>query len=333
MSAALARRGRNEELDTSQPATLESEPPQDVFTDEALQDKKPEHKRSAYLNSLWRKYKDEFRAYMEGQVNEGKLSKARLRDYWNGLNRFFKEHKINEAIDFLNIDHITDSQVKGLKKFFNFLKQFKYKEVDMMEIEAMNRQIKVKASPKLEGKPADEKTMKGILTNLEKDKDYRYYLYLTLIYTGGRASQIFNLLKDIGAGKVKKYEDFGDVVAFNLQKYEKGKKPAYFAIMPKYLAEELLSHKDLFKKMPASEKNIKFMKTASKKKAGASNIRDWFFNKAFYELNGDLNRVNFIQSRGEKGPWTSYAARFKALKGAVKEYKKLMEKGMFAFLS
>ncbi|WP_297504014.1 hypothetical protein, partial [Thermococcus sp.] len=105
------------------------------------------NKRSAYLNSLWRRYKDEFRLYMERQVKDGKLSEQRFRDYWNGLNRFFKNHKVNEAIDFLSIDHIPDGQVKGLKKFFKFLMDFKYKDIDMQEIMAMNRQVKVKSSP------------------------------------------------------------------------------------------------------------------------------------------------------------------------------------------
>lgn len=296
--------------------------------------KKHRSERSAYLNDLWKKYKEEFRTYLEKQVKEGKLSKARFKDYWNGLNCFFKNHKINEAIDFLSIDHIPDPQVKGLKKFFKFLLDFKYKEIDTKEIEAMNRQVKVKSSPKMEGKPADEKTMESIIKNLEKEKDYRYYLYLTLIYTGGRASQILNLLKDIGAGKVKKYEDFGDIVAFDITKYGKGKKRGFFAIMPKWLGGELLRNKDLFKNMPKSEKNIKFLKTASKKKAGASNVRDWFFNKALYKLKGDKTMINFIQSRNdEKGAWQNYVNIKQALDGAVKEYRKLMEKGMFAFLS
>ncbi|WP_170218363.1 integrase [Palaeococcus ferrophilus] len=331
----MARRNHcNGEVDTSQTAVLENEPPHNVFTEEALTTKKHKSERSAYLNELWRKYKEEFKVYMDKQVKEGKLSKARFKDYWNGLNRFFKNHKINEAIDFLSIDHIPDSQVKGLKKFFKFLLDFKYKEIDMAEIQAMNRQVKVKSSPKMEGKPADEKTMKAIIENLEKEKDYRYYLYLTLIYTGGRASQILNLLRDIGAGTVKKYEDFGDVVAFDITKYGKGKKKGFFAIMPKWLGDELLKNKDLFKDMPLRTSNMRFLKNASKEKAGASNIRDWFFNKAFYELKGNRTMINFIQSRNdEKGAWQNYVNIKQALEGAVKEYKKLMEKGMFAFLS
>ena len=288
----------------------------------------------AYLNSLWRKYKDEFRLYMEKQVKDGELSEQRFRDYWNGLNRFFKNHQINEALDFLKIDHIPDSQVKGLKKFFKFLIDFKRKEVDTSEVEAMNRQVKVKSSPKMQGKPAKEEVMKRILKSLEKDKDYRYYLYLTLIYTGGRASQILNLLRDIGAGKVKKYEDFGDIAAFDITKYGKGKKKGFFAIMPKWLADELLRNKDLFKNMPARTSNMKFLKNAAKEKAGASNIRDWFFNKALYRLKGRKVMINFIQSRSdEKGAWQNYPDLMEALGGAVDEYRKLMKRGMFAFLN
>ncbi|MDK2915104.1 MAG: hypothetical protein PWQ79_2019 [Thermococcaceae archaeon] len=123
----MARRGHNEEIDTQEPAILGSEQPDNVFTEEALTTKKHRSERSAYLNDLWKKYKEEFRTYLEKQVKEGKLSKARFKDYWNGLNRFFKNHKINEAIDFLSINHIPDPQVKGLKKFFKFLLDFKYK--------------------------------------------------------------------------------------------------------------------------------------------------------------------------------------------------------------
>ncbi len=185
----------------------------------------------------------------------------------------------------------------------------------------------------MQGKPAKEEVMKRILKSLEKDKDYRYYLYLTLIYTGGRASQILNLLRDIGAGKVKKYEDFGDIAAFDITKYGKGKKKGFFAIMPKWLADELLRNKDLFKNMPARTSNMKFLKNAAKEKAGASNIRDWFFNKALYRLKGRKVMINFIQSRSdEKGAWQNYVSIKESLDGAVDEYKKLMKKGMFAFL-
>lgn len=171
----------------------------------------------------------------------------------------------------------------------------------------------------MQGHQAAEKTMKAILKNLEKDKDYRYYLYLTLIYTGGRASQILNLLRDIEAGKVKKYEDFGDIVAFDITKYGKGKKRGFFAIMPKWLGDELLRNKDLFKNMPKSEKNIKFLKTASKKKAGAINVRDWFFKKALYKLECDKTMINFIQSRNDKkGAWQNYVNIKQALEGDIK---------------
>ncbi|WP_167717450.1 hypothetical protein, partial [Thermococcus sp. ES12] len=105
-------------------------------------------------------------------------------------------------------------------------------------------------------------------------------------------------------------------------------------IMPLNFAKELLKNKELFKHMPKSEKNIKFLKDASKNKVGASNIRDWFLNKALYQLEGNRTNINFIQSRqDEKGSWQNYSAIREALKGAVKEYKKLMEKGMFDFLS
>ncbi len=78
---------------------------------------------------------------------------------------------------------------------------------------------------------------------------------------------------------------------------------------------------------------MKFLKDASKKNAGASNVRDWFFNKALYDLDGKKVMINFIQSRSdEKGAWQNYPNIRKALNGAVKEYKKLMKKGMFAFL-
>ncbi|WP_170230894.1 MULTISPECIES: hypothetical protein [Pyrococcus] len=44
--------------------------------------------------------------------------------------------------------------------------------------------------------------------------------------------------------------------------------------------------------------------------------------------------INFIQSRNdEKGAWQNYVNIRQALEGAVKEYRKLMEKGMFAFLN
>ncbi len=321
-------------MDTSQEALDSVEPRDNVFTDKALETSVHKNKRSAYLNSLWRKYKDEFRLYMERQVRDGKLSEQRFRDYWNGLNRFFKNHKVNEAIDFLSIDHIPDGQVKGLKKFFKFLMDFKYKEIDMQEIMAMNRQVKVKSSPKMQGKPAKEEVMKEILKSLEKDKDYRYYLYLTLIYTGGRASQILSLLSDIGAGEVKEYEDFEDVAAFDITTYGKGKKKGFFAIIPKAFADELLRNKSLFKDMPDRISNMRFLKKAAQKNAGASNIRDWFFNKALYQLKGNRTLINFIQSRSdEKGAWQNYVSVRESLAGAVDEYKKLMKKGMFAFLT
>ena len=77
-----------------------------------------------------------------------------------------------------------------------------------------------------------------------------------------------------------------------------------------------------------------FLKDASKKNIGASNIHDWFLNKALYQLEGNRTNINSIQSRqDEKGSWQNYSAIREALKGAVKEYKKLMEKGMFDFLS
>ncbi|RLF81639.1 hypothetical protein DRN44_05555 [Thermococci archaeon] len=77
-----------------------------------------------------------------------------------------------------------------------------------------------------------------------------------------------------------------------------------------------------------------FLKDASKKNVGASNIHDWFLNKALHQLEGNKTNINFIQTRqDEKGNWQNYSAIREALKGAVKEYKKLMEKGMFDFLS
>jgi len=333
MSAALARRVYSENELTKE-AQIENEPhPEDIFSERFEQPKKP---KQALLNHYWSKYKNEFKAYMEKQVKEGKLSERRFKDYWNGLNRFFKQHKINEAIDFLNIGHIPDSQVKGLKKFFKFLLDLKYKEVDTKEIEAMNRQVKVKSSPKLQGKPAKEETMKQILKELAKEKDYRYYLYKTLIYTGLRLSHVYKLLKEIAKGKIteKDLEKYGDVGAFDINRFSKGKKKVYYAVMPLDFAKELLANKDLFKEMPSSEKNIKFLKKVAKKQAGASNIRDWFFNKAIFELGANRTLINFIQGRAdEKGAWLNYVSIKQELKGAVEEYKKLMEKGMFDFLS
>ncbi|WP_456453762.1 integrase [Thermococcus sp.] len=330
MSAALARHGQ-ENFYSAEVTKTQIEPHGgDIFSDGF------ENRKTAYLNSLWKRYKDEFRVYMEKEVKEGKLSERRFKDYWNGLNRFFRNHRINEAIDFLNIEHIPDAQVKGLKKFFKFLLNLKYKEIDTREIEAMNRQVKVKSSPKMQGKPADEKVVKAILKDLEKTKDYRYYFYLALIYTGGRASQILKLIRDIGRGKVaeKDMEVFGDIAAFDLTKYGEGKKRAFFAIMPRWLAEELVENRNLFKNMPARASNMRFLKKAAEKQAGASNIRDWFFNKALYRLKGNKTNINFIQSRNdEKGSWQNYTAIREALIGAVDEYRKLMKKGMFNFLN
>ncbi len=79
--------------------------------------------------------------------------------------------------------------------------------------------------------------------------------------------------------------------------------------------------------------NMRFLKKAAQKNAGASNIRDWFFNKALYQLKGNRTLINFIQSRSdEKGAWQNYVSIKESLDGAVDEYRKLMKKGMFAFL-
>ena len=66
-----------------------------------------------------------------------------------------------------------------------------------------------------------------------------------------------------------------------------------------------------------------FPKDASKKKVGASNIRDWFLNKALYQLEGNRTNINFIQSKqDEKGSWQNYSAIREALKSAVKRIQK-----------
>jgi len=86
--------------------------------------------------------------------------------------------------------------------------------------------------------------------------------------------------------------------------------------------------------MPKNDRNVKFIKESASKGAGASNIRDWFFNKAVFELKANRTLINFIQGRGdEKGAWLHYVDIKKELESAVKEYQKLMEKGMFDFLS
>ena len=310
------------------------EPPlEEIIFSKAL---KPKEAKQPLLNYYWSKYKNEFIAYLESQVEEGKLSENWYKNLRNALISFFKKYKINEAFDFVSIQKdLTNPQIKALKKFFKFLMDFKYKEVDIKELEAMNRQLKVRQSPKLEGKPAKESEMKKYLDELKEKNDYSYYLYKALIYTGGRSSQIYKLLQDIGKGKVTEKDllVFGDVGAFDITKYAEGKKPSYFAIMPLDFAKELLANKDLFKKMPKSFRNVKALKKASKLNVGASNIRDWFFNKALYQLEGNKTNINFIQSRqDEKGSWQNYSAIREALKGAVKEYKKLMEKGMFSFM-
>ena len=320
-------------MDLVKEAKREIEPPQrEVIFSKAL-----EHEEAKpLLNHYWEKYNEEFKTYLNKEVEEGRLSRTWSKSLISALTKFFKENQVNEALDVLSIPKITNPQIKALKKFIKFLENFKYKEVDTRELEAINKQLKVKQSPKLEGKPANEKTMKEILNEVSQKNDYRYYLYKTLIYTGGRLSQIYKLLKDIGAGKVTEKDllTFGDVGAFDITKYAKGKKPSYFAVMPLDFAKELLENKDLFKHMPKSDRNIKFLKDASKREAGASNIRDWFFNKALYQLEGNRTNINFIQSRqDEKGSWQNYSAIREALRGAVKEYKKLIEKGMFKFLS
>jgi len=154
------------------------------------------------LNHYWEKYNEEFKTYLNKEVEEGRLSRTWSKSLISALIKFFKENQVNEALDVLSIPKITNPQVKALKKFIKFLTNFKYKEVDTRELEAINRQLKVKQSPKLEGKPANEEVMKSILLSaLAKGKDYRYYLYKTLIYTGLRLSHAFKLLQEIGKGK------------------------------------------------------------------------------------------------------------------------------------
>jgi len=56
------------------------------------------------------------------------------------------------------------------------------------------------------------------------------------------------------------------VAAFDMTRYGKGKKKGFFAIMPKWLADELLRNKDLFRDMPARTSNVKFLKKATEKR-------------------------------------------------------------------
>lgn len=332
MSAALARQVHSENGLTTTAQTKKEPLQEDIFTKGFKETKTAE----PLLNHYWNKYKDEFNEYVIKQVEDGKLSKARYKSYMNALNKFFKNNQVNEATDFIRLGHLQDQLVKGLKKFFKFLLELKYKEVDTKEIEAMNRQVKVKSSPKLQGKPADEKTMKKIIDNLEKEKDYRYYLYKLLIYSGLRLSHAFELLKEIAEGKITEKDLIvkDGVAAFDINRFSKGKKKVYYAFMPSSFAKELLENKDLFKKMPKSDRSIKFLKKAAKRKAGASNIRDWFLNKAIFKLKANRTLVNFMQGRAdEKGAWLNYVSIKQELESAIKEYKKLMTEGMFNFLS
>lgn len=256
------------------------------------------HSRASDLQAVYAQHRMEFVPWITKKVSE-KSAQA----YISAVDRYLTgERPIRKPKD---LNAHGDKQTRGLRNFYNFCED--YLEIDALLNEPLakwRKHTQIRASGVVEIYPSDREIAEAYAAVPDEHKP----LYLALVYSGNRLSQVLDTLRSFSPKDVT-YD--GDVAHISAAAQSRGTKQSYRLFFPASFIPTLIA----YAKSPASKQAYgTIQKRLAHGRVSARTIRKWHLN--FMIEHGVTESIaDFIQGRT---PATVGSAHYlNKVKGAV----------------
>ncbi|WP_297127658.1 integrase [Thermococcus sp.] len=268
--------------------------------------------RALNLNELWNLHQRQFSEWLSGQV-----SNSTAKDYLSVLNRFFGRYKISSFEDLrkaLNAENYKRNLAKALRNFVKYL--YLHDVISFELYEKFKAIIKIKKAGASRTFITDEELREAYGYFKKHGRREELILFKLLLFSGLRLTHAIKVLNEFDR---KKLTVLGNIAKYELFTHE-GTKLAYYAYMPKELAEEL------FKSDYSYDMAKKYLRYG---RVTAKSIRKWFAT-FLIKQNVPPSVINYIQGRVPQKVLDAYYAELEnladeAYSRVVDELKKVLE--------
>jgi len=268
------------------------------------------------LQAFYTSIREPFSSWLNRKVKNKEITEKSVKSYLSAVDRLMaSSDDIFKPQDLQDVE--GDKQTRGLRNFYNFIEDEKDQDQILDEpLTKWRRYTKIRPAGVVEIYPTDQEIIDAYLHISPDHKT----LYLSLMYTGNRLSQVLRTLQTLDKSDIIYAGPKKQIAHISAAQEAAGTKQAYRLFFPAFFIPDLIEYVE----SPASQQAYDTVRNAiSHERVSPKTIRKWHLN--FMIDNGVSESIaDFIQGRT---PQTVGSAHYlNKIKGATEAFIHLMDK-------